>query len=238
MWPRLTKCGQGWGLPACQVSSLSIQPFGLATIHQRYRETGQRSDSIGRTVLQTVAQKTGSGRPARVTTDAVQMGQKTGRSGKTCSAIVLCWQRPLLLMGSGESWPIQHTVIMIPRESAPLVALPTLSQLTTPRDEPPCQIWCKSVLVLEKPLLSTRQHQTNDDCSLEDKTKDYQSCSVLYCVQWYEHAYEQFLRWLWCTFRFSYILRFCCFNLGRFVRFWVSFCFLFSLCTFFFHYSH
>jgi len=29
----------------------------LATIHQRHRQTGQRSDSIGQTVLQTVAQK-------------------------------------------------------------------------------------------------------------------------------------------------------------------------------------
>ena len=29
----------------------------LATVHQRYRQTGQRSDTIGRTVLQTVAQK-------------------------------------------------------------------------------------------------------------------------------------------------------------------------------------
>ena len=29
----------------------------LATIHQCHRQTGQRSDSIGRTVLQTVAQK-------------------------------------------------------------------------------------------------------------------------------------------------------------------------------------
>jgi len=29
----------------------------LATIHQRYRQDRQRSDSIGRTVLQTIAQK-------------------------------------------------------------------------------------------------------------------------------------------------------------------------------------
>jgi len=54
--PHLTQCGQGRGLPACQVSSWSVQPFG--TMHQRYRQTGQtRFDSIGRTVLQTVAQK-------------------------------------------------------------------------------------------------------------------------------------------------------------------------------------
>jgi len=43
--PHLTQCGQGRGLPACQVSSWSIQPFG--TILQRYtdrqtdRQTGQ-----------------------------------------------------------------------------------------------------------------------------------------------------------------------------------------------------
>ena len=29
----------------------------LATVHQRYRQTGQWTDIIGRTVLQTVAQK-------------------------------------------------------------------------------------------------------------------------------------------------------------------------------------
>ena len=59
--PRLTQCGQGRGLPACQVSSWSIQPFGhSAPTLQTYRigQTGQRSDSIGRTVLQTVTQTT------------------------------------------------------------------------------------------------------------------------------------------------------------------------------------
>jgi len=29
--PHLTQCGQGWGLPVCQVSSWSIQPFGHST---------------------------------------------------------------------------------------------------------------------------------------------------------------------------------------------------------------
>jgi len=60
--PHLTHCGQGRGLPACQVSSWSVQPFGhstptLQTGHERTYRTGQRSNSIGRTVLQTVAQK-------------------------------------------------------------------------------------------------------------------------------------------------------------------------------------
>ena len=65
--PHLTQCGQGWGLPASQVSSWSIQPFGHNTptlqTDRTDRQTGQtdrtdrqRSDSIGRTVLQTVAQ--------------------------------------------------------------------------------------------------------------------------------------------------------------------------------------
>ena len=51
----LKQCGRGRRLPPCQVYSNR-----LATIHQRYRQnrTGrQRSDSIGRTFLQTVAQK-------------------------------------------------------------------------------------------------------------------------------------------------------------------------------------
>ena len=56
MWP-------GWGLPACQVSSWFVQPYGhsartLQTDRQTDRQqTGQHSDSIGQTVLQTVAQK-------------------------------------------------------------------------------------------------------------------------------------------------------------------------------------
>jgi len=56
--PCLT-CGGGRGLrPTCHV--LSSASILLATIHQRYRQTGQteqRSDTIGRTVLQSVAQK-------------------------------------------------------------------------------------------------------------------------------------------------------------------------------------
>jgi len=54
----LTQCGQGQGLPACKFHlDLSNR---LATIRERHRQTGQtrqRSDSIGRTVLETVAQK-------------------------------------------------------------------------------------------------------------------------------------------------------------------------------------
>ena len=60
--PNLTQCGQGRVLPACQVSSWSIQPFDhsapTSKTGQRDRQTDrQRTDSIGRTVLQTVAQK-------------------------------------------------------------------------------------------------------------------------------------------------------------------------------------
>jgi len=57
--PHLTQCGQGRGLPACQVSSWSVQPFvHSARTSQTERKTDrQRSDSTGRTVLQTVAQK-------------------------------------------------------------------------------------------------------------------------------------------------------------------------------------
>ena len=59
--PHLTQCGQGRGLPARQVSSSCVQPFGHSAptlqTDRTDRQTGQRSDSIGRTVLQTVAQK-------------------------------------------------------------------------------------------------------------------------------------------------------------------------------------
>jgi len=45
MWP-----------PAYQVSSWSVQPFGHSARTSQTGQTRQRSDSIGRTVLQTVAQ--------------------------------------------------------------------------------------------------------------------------------------------------------------------------------------
>jgi len=56
----LTQCGQGRGIPACQVSSWSVKPLGHNTptlqTDRQERTDRQRSDSIGRTVLQTVAQ--------------------------------------------------------------------------------------------------------------------------------------------------------------------------------------
>ena len=55
--PHLIQCGQGRGLPARQVSSWSIQPFGHSTPTSQTGQDRQRSDSTGRTVLQTVAQK-------------------------------------------------------------------------------------------------------------------------------------------------------------------------------------
>ena len=58
--PHLTQCDQDQGLPACQVSSRSVQPFGHSALTSQTgqdRQDRQRSDSIGRTVLQTVAQK-------------------------------------------------------------------------------------------------------------------------------------------------------------------------------------
>jgi len=60
--PHLTQCGQGRDLPACQVSSWSVQPFGhntptLQTDRQTDWTDRQRTDSIGRTILQTVARK-------------------------------------------------------------------------------------------------------------------------------------------------------------------------------------
>ena len=67
--PNLTQCGQGLR-PTCMPSFILIHPtiWHLATIHQRHRQTDrtdrqdrqtdrQRSDSIGRTTLQMVAQK-------------------------------------------------------------------------------------------------------------------------------------------------------------------------------------
>ena len=60
MDPHITQCGLGRGLPAWQVSSWSIQLFGHNTpTSQTDRQDRQRSDSVGRTVLQTVAQTGG-----------------------------------------------------------------------------------------------------------------------------------------------------------------------------------
>ena len=54
--PHLTQCGRGRVLPRWQVSSWSIQPFGHNNQrYGQYRQTGQRSHSIGRTVVQTIA---------------------------------------------------------------------------------------------------------------------------------------------------------------------------------------
>jgi len=55
----LTQCRLGRGHVAARgiLIKLIYPSNHLATIDQRYRQTGQRSDSIGRTVLQTVAQK-------------------------------------------------------------------------------------------------------------------------------------------------------------------------------------
>jgi len=51
------QCGQGRGLPTCQVSPLSMQRFGHNTPTSQTGQTGQWSIGIERTVLQTVAQK-------------------------------------------------------------------------------------------------------------------------------------------------------------------------------------
>jgi len=74
--PYLTQCGQGRTLPVCQV--IFIHP----TVWSQYtnvtnrqtgqdRQTGKRSDSMGRTVLQTVAQKSDLNFPdeSRITQD-------------------------------------------------------------------------------------------------------------------------------------------------------------------------
>jgi len=57
--PHLTQCGRGRGLPPAK---FHLDPSNrLATIYQHYMNTGQtarqRTDSTGRTVLQTVAKK-------------------------------------------------------------------------------------------------------------------------------------------------------------------------------------
>jgi len=63
VWPQQTGqklgvCPSVAGAEAYLYAKFHLDPSNrLTTIHQRYRQTGQRSDSIGRTVLETVAQK-------------------------------------------------------------------------------------------------------------------------------------------------------------------------------------
>jgi len=46
--PHLTQCGQGRGLPACQVSSWSIKPFGHS---ERTLQTGQTGQTDKQTTV-------------------------------------------------------------------------------------------------------------------------------------------------------------------------------------------
>jgi len=56
--PHLTQSGRGRGLPLCQVSCWSILPFCHNTATSQTGQTDrQRTDRIGRTILQTVNQK-------------------------------------------------------------------------------------------------------------------------------------------------------------------------------------
>jgi len=53
--PHLAQCGQGWGLPASQVSSASDQPFGHSTPTSQTRQT-ERTDRQDRTDNGPIAQ--------------------------------------------------------------------------------------------------------------------------------------------------------------------------------------
>ena len=72
----LPQCGRGRGLPACQVSSSSVQPFGHNRLHQRHRETDRQTetdrhaDGIDRT---TVRQMSASDSVCLLTLRALQM---------------------------------------------------------------------------------------------------------------------------------------------------------------------
>jgi len=60
--PHLAQCGLGRGPPPYQLTKWHLDSFNrLATMLQSYRQDKQRSDSIGRTVLQTVRPKNHSG---------------------------------------------------------------------------------------------------------------------------------------------------------------------------------
>ena len=54
--PRLTQCDQGRGLPACQVSSGSIQPFGHNTPTLQTDRQTDRQDRTGQTDNAPIAQ--------------------------------------------------------------------------------------------------------------------------------------------------------------------------------------
>ena len=107
--PQLTQCGQGSGLPACQVSSWSIQPFGhsapTSQTDRQDRTDRQRSDSIGRTVLQTVAQKTKKTKKSGPMPNVMAALPTTG--GALCSTPQFGWR--LLLECRAVTLPRRET---------------------------------------------------------------------------------------------------------------------------------
>jgi len=124
--PHLTPCGQGRAYPHAKFHL--VPSNRLTTIHQRYRQTRQtgqtdrqRIDSIGRTVLQTVAQKLSR-----------NFGLQTSLSERVLSAICrnfrVCGQFRLCLyvkiwgfaQGFPGLWGFQFRGCVFPKFSAPL----------------------------------------------------------------------------------------------------------------------
>jgi len=104
--PHLTQYGQSWGLPPCQVSSWLIKLFGYNTLTSQTGQTDrQRSDSTGRSVLQTVAQK-----PNMWQSFFFKKLIKTNQQYKCCNhnnttATACCWFSVTFgLQMSNEQW--------------------------------------------------------------------------------------------------------------------------------------
>jgi len=98
--PHLTQCGRDRGLPASQVSSWSIKPFGYSTptsqTGQTDRQDRQRSDSVGQTALQTATQKC--------------FLTKNGSDAKTRRKISACWWVARMSMVEEWEWLDQSAI--------------------------------------------------------------------------------------------------------------------------------
>ena len=85
--PHLTQCGQGWGLPACQVSSWSVQPFGhntptvaqLVNFRSCYYRNGKWHKKVGKSTPLAL--------PSSNTSHSAQ-----NRSFQRHSSYPICWR--------------------------------------------------------------------------------------------------------------------------------------------------
>ena len=91
--PHQTQCGQGWGLPASQVSSWSIQPFGHNTSTSETGPTGQDNGPIayGEPFYKRSPKENKFSQVWRSTTNANNTGNKVSNTVIRKSIVIFQW---------------------------------------------------------------------------------------------------------------------------------------------------